>query len=321
MTNYDPLLDNYLARGWALVPVPSDQKRPAIKGWPDRTFGEKDFSPDLNIGARVGERSGNLTDMDLDCEEAVELSELYLPKTPARFGRPSRPASHRLYIAAGARFEVFGDPISGEVLIELRSDGRDGGAHLTLLPPSIADGERRRWEGEGVDPAVVDARVLRLCAARLAIGALTLRYVSEHAARRPGPDLPRVLWEFDHELGRTAYKWLRQPAPDESQCGQKPRSERTEREIALDELARIIPNDMNWADWNRAGMAFFAASSGSNDGYIAFDDFSAKSAKYDPEVVKERWRNFRRSPPSRIGMGTLIHLARQAGWNPAARAS
>ena len=31
------------------------------------------------------------------------------------------------------------------MLLELRGDGREGGAHLTLLPPSIADGERRAW--------------------------------------------------------------------------------------------------------------------------------------------------------------------------------
>ena len=29
-----------------------------------------------------------------------------------------------------------------------------------------------------------------------------------------------------------------------------------------------------------------------------------------------RWRHYHRSPPSRIGLGTLIHLAREAGWRP-----
>jgi hypothetical protein len=62
-------------------------------------------------------------------------------------GRASKPRSHRLFIAPGAVFEAFADPISGEMLVELRTDGRDGGAHLSLLPPSITDGERREWHG------------------------------------------------------------------------------------------------------------------------------------------------------------------------------
>jgi Primase C terminal 2 (PriCT-2) len=63
-------------------------------------------------------------------------------------------------------------------------------------------------------------------------------------------------------------------------------------------------------------MAFYAASDGSEEGFIAFDDWSAKSAKYDPRTVEERWHNYCRSPPSRIGIGTLVHLARAAGEKP-----
>jgi hypothetical protein len=61
-------------------------------------------------------------------------------------------------------------------------------------------------------------------------------------------------------------------------------------------------------------LAIFAASGGSGDGFIAFDDFSARSRKYHPQNVKERWRNYRRSPPNRTGIGKLITLARAAGW-------
>jgi Primase C terminal 2 (PriCT-2) len=67
-------------------------------------------------------------------------------------------------------------------------------------------------------------------------------------------------------------------------------------------------------------MAFFAASNGSEEGYVAFDDLSAKSPKYDPHAVRERWNNYRRSPPTRIGIGSLVHLARQSGWRPKAEA-
>jgi hypothetical protein len=315
------LLYAYEDRGWSLVPVPAGLKRAVLKDWPNRQFGLGDFGNGENVTIRLGQRSGALVDVDLDCEEAIELADLYLPLTGATFGRASKPRSHRLYVAAGAKFETFADPVARCTLLELRADGRDGGAHLTLAPPSIADGERREWCGDTIAPAVVNPRVLRLCMARLAIGCLVLRYVSEHAARHPGPDLPRILWEFDHELGRPAFRWLGQPDPDALRRSPKPQRERTELDVKLGELARVIPNNFDWHAWNSVGMAFFAASGGSEEGFVAFDDVSAKSPKYDPHAVRERWANYRRSPPTRIGMGTLVHLARQAGWKPTARAS
>ena len=304
----------YMHRGWRVVPVPAGQKRAIIKDWPNRYFGPADFGGDANIAIHVGRKSGGLVDVDLDCEEASELATLYLPPTNARFGRVSMPLSHWLYIATDATFEVFTDPIAQQTMLELRTDGRDGGAHLSLAPPSIADGERRKWHGETIEPAVFDARALRICTARLAIGCLTMRYVSEHAARHPGPDLLNILWEFDHEFGRPAYRWLAKPAPDAPRWAPKPRHERTERDVALGQLARAIPNRAGWDEWNRVGMAFYTASGGSDEGYVSFDDWSAKSPKYAPHAVEERWRNYRRSPPARIGIGTLIHMARQAGW-------
>jgi hypothetical protein len=309
----------YLRRDWRIVPVPAGQKRPIIKGWPHRDFGLADFDDGGNVAIRLGQQSGGLVDCDLDCEEAIELAPLYLPETGAIFGRKSKPRSHWLYTAPGAKFETFIDPIAQQTLLELRSDGRDGGAHLTLLPPSIADGEQREWCG-GIEPAEFDGRALRICMARLVIGCLTMRYVSEHAARRPGPDLLNLLWEFDHELGRPAYRWLGKPTPDAPRWSPKPRHERAERDIALSELSRAIPNRADWHEWNRIGMAFYTAAGGSDEGFIAFDDWSAKSPKYNPHAVEERWENYRRSPPSRIGMGTLVHLAHQAGWR-SARAS
>jgi hypothetical protein len=88
----------------------------------------------------------------------------------------------------------------------------------------------------------------------------------------------------------------------------------TNEELRLAEVVAAIHNDFDWAEWNRLGMAIYAASSGSEEGFIAFDDLSARSTKYQPQTVRERWNNYRRSPPSRIGIGTLVHLASQCGW-------
>jgi hypothetical protein len=84
--------------------------------------------------------------------------------------------------------------------------------------------------------------------------------------------------------------------------------------LRLEEVVAAIPNRCSWEEWNRVGMAIYTASGGSELGFAAFDDFSSRSPKYDAYAVRERWANYRRSPPSRIGLGTLVHHARQAGW-------
>ncbi len=304
--------------GAQLVPVPPGEKAARSKGWPQIRLLPAETQEHLasggNVAMRLGRASGDLVDADLDCIEAMALAPIYLPATGATFGRPSKPSSHRLYRSPGAVYASFADPLDGSMLLELRADGRDGGAHLTLIPPSVADGERREWHGDAIEPAVVVAAVLARRMTWLAIGCLTMRYVSEHAARRPGSDLPMLLWEADHALGHAVYRWIGEPAPDEPRRYPRPRSEMSREEIDLAELVARIPNAFDWVEWNRLGMAIYAASGGSQDGFIAFDDLSARSPKYDPHAVRERWANYHRSPPSRIGLGSLVHRAREAGW-------
>jgi hypothetical protein len=81
----------------------------------------------------------------------------------------------------------------------------------------------------------------------------------------------------------------------------------------LEACAERIPNpDLDWAAWNRLGMAFWRASGGSEAGFAAFDAFSRKSRKHDAEATRARWEHYGRSPPSRIGAPTLVWEARKA---------
>jgi Bifunctional DNA primase/polymerase, N-terminal len=209
----------YRRRGWSLVPTATGSKRPTAQGWQTRAWAPEDFALGGNVSVILGPRSGNLTDIDLDCPEALALADIYLPPTDAVFGRASKPRSHRLYVSAGAVFEAFADPLSaaGNMLLELRAQGRDGGAHQTLIPPSIADGERREWEGESIEPAPFDAAKLRRRCAYLAIGCLIRRHVSKQASEHPAPDFPHLLYEAEPVLGRVAYRWLGMPDPDAPQ--------------------------------------------------------------------------------------------------------
>src|SRR5262249_11898300 len=123
-----------------------------------------------------------------------------------------------------------------------------------------------------------------------------------------------LLWDFDHDLGRAAYRWLGQSAPNAPQPDPRPRRQLRRAELDLAEIVHAIPNNCDWDEWNRIGMAIYAASNGSNQGGIVFDDWSAKSAKYNPYTTAERWAHWHRSPPSRIGAGSLfISLGSTAG--------
>jgi hypothetical protein len=316
---------DYCRRGWRVVPIPRGEKGPKLPEWGKLHLSPADlpryFGNSENVGIILGPKSGSLVDVDLDCSEALEIADLYLPVTQAVFGRPSKPRSHRLFIAVNVIHEAFADPIDGTTLLELRGEGRDGGCHQTVFPPSIhPSGEQIAWVGDIVSPTAIAAAPLRLATAWLAVGCLVMRYVSPHAARHPAPDLPKILWEFDHTLGRAAYQWIGQPAPDAPKRQLRPQREWSRRDLDLAEIVHAIPNNGSWEDWNRIGLAIYASSGGSEDGGVVFDDWSAKSPKYNPYNTSDKWAAFHRCPPTRIGMGTLVHLAREAGWRPSEKA-
>jgi hypothetical protein len=86
----------------------------------------------------------------------------------------------------------------------------------------------------------------------------------------------------------------------------------------LDQLAeamRFVPNDnLSWEEWTYWALAIFAASGGSR--FDIFDEFSARSSKYDPVTTDERWSQIAGSPPSATGAGKVFKAARANGWMP-----
>jgi hypothetical protein len=77
---------NYARRGWAPIPVPFRAKGPQLKDW--QTLGinraeqiARYFRDPTNLGVILGEVSGRLVDIDVDCAEALEIAGQILPKT------------------------------------------------------------------------------------------------------------------------------------------------------------------------------------------------------------------------------------------------
>jgi Bifunctional DNA primase/polymerase, N-terminal/Primase C terminal 2 (PriCT-2) len=75
----------------------------------------------------------------------------------------------------------------------------------------------------------------------------------------------------------------------------------------------MIPNpDHDWDNWNRVGMALFAATGGSAEGLKLFDAWSQRSSKYDAAVTLAKWEALDGCPPTEIGAGSIFHWAEQS---------
>jgi hypothetical protein len=227
----------YTMRDWNPVPIAFRQKKPSGSEWQHRVitgskvdgfFGEKP----QNIGVQLGAKSGGLTDIDLDCAEAIEIASAVLPKTPAIFGRASKRHSHYLYSTSLAskldRAALhFKDPVTGSMLLEVRIGGGDKGAQ-TVFPGSVHEGgEPIKWEMEG-EPAQVDDDELLRRAEQLGALCLLARYWPQKP--KPGESGGR------HDAALTIGGFL-------ARCGFKP----SEVKLSAEWIARGA-QDEEWRD-------------------------------------------------------------------------
>src|SRR5262249_8662614 len=75
---------------------------------------------------------------------------------------------------------------------------------------------------------------------------------------------------------------------------------------------RVIPNpDLGWDDFKKLGLATWRATGGSDEGFAIWDEWSRKSSKHNADNTRREWDRITRSPPSRIGAGTIFFLANQ----------
>jgi hypothetical protein len=74
----------------------------------------------------------------------------------------------------------------------------------------------------------------------------------------------------------------------------------------------VIPNNVDWERWYTFGMATWRATGGSGEGFAVWDAWSKKSPKYDARNTALKWAAFFKSPPTKIGAGTIFHFADQA---------
>lgn len=172
---------NYFSRGWMPIPLPHKSKNPNRKEWQKERFSREDlprhFNNGQNVGLLLGEPSGGLIDVDLDCKEALSIADAILPATKMVSGRASAPKSHRWYVCDPIPPTTqFNDPSpvnrdDRSMMIEFRSTGGQ-----TVVPPSIHPlGEAYEWYGE-LSPARVSGNDLLEAVSYLAACTLIARH-------------------------------------------------------------------------------------------------------------------------------------------------
>nr|MBA3430172.1 bifunctional DNA primase/polymerase [Actinomycetota bacterium] len=171
----------YARLGWRVVPLNPRSKKPIGNAWQKQRLTEEElpgrFGHGENLGVLLGDPSGGLTDIDLDCREARELASQFLPHTEAIFGRASSPRSHYEYLADPLPGPTkYTDPLTKEgeehsTLIELRTTGQ------TMFPPSThTSGEVVAWTTDGAVPPTVDGAEIDRAVRKVAAAALLARY-------------------------------------------------------------------------------------------------------------------------------------------------
>lgn len=104
-----------IKKGRCVIPIPHGSKAPRIKDWQALRITEADadqyFNGEAqNIGLLLGEPSGWLIDVDLDCSEAVIAAREFFPPPPPTVEIVDRIRIFSLPVVAQRR---SGSPLSG----------------------------------------------------------------------------------------------------------------------------------------------------------------------------------------------------------------
>ncbi len=239
----------YIQMGWSPIPVPYKSKNPNRRGWQLERISARDVLRRFNdhaenVGVLLGEPSQGLVDVDLDCPEALSLSDDFLPTTGTVFGRAGKPRSHRLYRVDPLVETRQYEDTDGTMLLELRSTGAQ-----TIFPSSIhPSGESILWDeaphNGNVRPHGLDGRELRGYTDRLAAATLLARHWpaqgSRHeAAKALAGGLARADWETDVIEG---FIEIVARAAGDDEAGQRPANVKTtERRLTNDAPATGWP--------------------------------------------------------------------------------
>jgi Bifunctional DNA primase/polymerase, N-terminal/Primase C terminal 2 (PriCT-2)/Family of unknown function (DUF5906) len=351
-----PVVLSYIRKGWRVVPIPRGSKAPKINRWQLLQITEAEapryFDHACNIGVIL---DNGLVDGDLDCSEAIDLAPEILPPTTAIFGRRSKPESHWLYRVKGAApAEKFTDPLTGEMLVELRGNG----GLQTIFPGSIhPSGELVEWfndeafDDELPTPTEVEADTLRKAFRKLAACSLIRRYYKNAEDVIDDQCVEQAIRELDPRVGERVRIWLgMQPSANLSLSSQPMNglrelpeylkyethhgptvSERLEDSLRTawspaeqsrlqTALTAIDVKSCGYEDFLKIGFALhdlkWDRADGTSIGFELWDAWCSLSEHYNQAGLGSKWQSFERSARSGVTTGTVFHMAKERGWSP-----
>ncbi len=93
----------------------------------------------------------------------------------------------------------------------------------------------------------------------------------------------------------------------------------TDSDMGLDDYIKAvnhIPSDCDYDTWVTVGMAIHHATSGSDEGLVVFDTWSAKGGEKYKGIteIDEKWHSFGKDNDRPVTAGTLIFIAKKYGY-------
>jgi putative DNA primase/helicase len=279
-------------------PVAVNGKAPKIKGWTTRPntvealAAERVAHPDHKS---TGLRCGRLIGIDIDLHDPVHTEAvrqlaygLLTVTLMERFGSKGGMLLYRTATPFPGKIRVVGN--GGDTLLEILGQG----FQLVAYGIHPSTDNPYSWVNDCMDAEPLTTPFQELVE-------VTHEQLYELAQR-----VAEALTERDYAdvkvLGIAADGTEHKPA----------------KELEADEYndvlgaAHVIPNDHDWDEWNKVGMAMWNATAGDDIGREAFHVYSRKSDKYDADETDTRWEHYASSPADKIGAGSVFHWARQA---------
>lgn len=97
---------------------------------------------------------------------------------------------------------------------------------------------------------------------------------------------------------------------------EKPKDQTPKQDVPIHQINRMLtvvdPDNLSYEDWVKVGMAL--KSTCGEDGLEIWDEWSRHGSRRKEGECKIRWKTF--NEDGQVGFGTLLFLAREAGWRP-----
>lgn len=283
--------------GWHIFPLAPKSKKPLKRGHglldatndPDKIAQLWDEHPDANIAVNAGASGLAILDVDIYKDGAVEALEHlieavgglpYTVMSATGGGGTQYFFRTEEVLRSGTNIPI---PVQGEKSCNKSRPGpgidfKSSGGYV-VLPPSIHPSNTPyRW---------MDGHTPFDCAIA---------------------EIPDALAELRRK------KEVKEPDPRKLDTDGAERMSAeigpVDRDEIIDALKAIEPED--YYQWLDVGMAIKAGLG--EDGFDIWDDWSAGSAKHEPDEMRRKWDSFQRDGKT---PATVFWLARQNGWAPA----